>query len=45
MIGEQKKMVLLIGKTGAGKTTFILGASEFKMVEKKYLNGLRWVTT
>jgi flagellar biosynthesis GTPase FlhF len=29
MIESQKKMVLMIGKTGAGKTTFILGSCGF----------------
>ena len=39
-----KKFVLLIGRTGAGKTTFILGCCGYRMVKKKY-NGMVWVTT
>lgn len=45
MIDEQKKFIVLIGRTGAGKTTFILGCCDHKMVEKQYINGLSWITT
>lgn len=32
LIDAQKKFTVLIGKTGAGKTTFILGCCGHKMV-------------